>query len=238
MAMLLLARCCWGPGQIPRGSGLPFVAASARPATQSPVPINFWLLIAGDAPPPPADISLCAACCEHHRARDVAKLTEALAALASRRMSVEVDDGDGRAFLLPGRKQVKVRESSFVVGGLGYSVWNAGIALSIWLAYQPERVRGQRVLELGSGVGLAGISAGLLGAEEVTLTDVANLDILEDNARLNGLEQTVQTVHLDWNVCCDDAFAPAAHGLRTYPLVIGSDVITMNTQLARSLQQW
>ena len=34
-------------------------------------------------------------------------------------------------------------------------------------------VRGQRVLELGSGIGISGLSAALAGAAHVTLTDVA-----------------------------------------------------------------
>ena len=41
------------------------------------------------------------------------------------------------------------------------------------LTIQAQFVRGQRVLELGSGIGIAGLSAALAGATHVTLTDVA-----------------------------------------------------------------
>ena len=47
-------------------------------------------------------------------------------------------------------------------------------------------MRGQRVLELGSGIGIAGLSAALAGAAHVTLTDVA------EDARWPGLSTRLQ----------------------------------------------
>lgn len=80
-------------------------------------------------------------------------------------------DADTRCFLLPGRKFTRVRETTFGEAGLGYSVWDSGIALSIWMGMNPIAFTGRRVLELGSGVGVAGISCGKVGAGSVVMSD-------------------------------------------------------------------
>ena len=56
--------------------------------------------------------------------------------------------------------------NNYKVGG---DVWCAALLLSAWLLENPEVVRGLDVLELGSGLGLCGITAGYL-AKGVTLT--------------------------------------------------------------------
>ena len=75
-------------------------------------------------------------------------------------------------------------------GGLGDRVWSSAMALSIWMT-RPEQqplFGGKRVLELGSGVGLAGVVASLLpnnGARpaSVLLSDHSKflLDAIEEN---------------------------------------------------------
>ena len=52
---------------------------------------------------------------------------------------------------------------------VGGDVWCAALLLSAWLLENPEVVRGLDVLELGSGLGLCGITAGYL-AKSVMLT--------------------------------------------------------------------
>ena len=47
----------------------------------------------------------------------------------------------------------------------GFLLWEAAIGLAQWLAEQPALVAGKRVLELGAGVGLAGLMAAALGAQ-------------------------------------------------------------------------
>ena len=210
--------------------------ACVAPAASS-IPINFWLLVEGDGPPPPDDVSLCAQCCENHRASDAAAVERDLEALSARAAAVELC-GDARTFLLPGARLARVGEVSFGEGGLGHSVWDAGIALSIWLARNPEVVAGERVLELGSGVGLGGVSAGLAGAASVTLSDVAEessglrrgastrlLENLESNAHLNGLDATTSAVALDWEVCVPAEFEPTDLALEPFPVIVGSDLV-------------
>ena len=101
---------------------------------------------------------------------------QALDALAVRPFAVEVaHDAGGRRsrhFWLPRGVSVRVEELEVEEGSLGHCVWEASVALSIYLAGDgQESVRGRRVLELGAGCGLAGITACLAGAGFVTLSE-------------------------------------------------------------------
>ncbi|KAF1999734.1 hypothetical protein P154DRAFT_436327 [Amniculicola lignicola CBS 123094] len=57
-------------------------------------------------------------------------------------------------------------------------LWNAGILMAE-LEEKAWKVEGETVLELGAGVGLAGIVSALSGAEEVTITDYPAPPIIE-----------------------------------------------------------
>jgi predicted nicotinamide N-methyase len=50
-------------------------------------------------------------------------------------------------------------------------LWQGSVALAEEVLSNPERVRGKRVIDLGTGLGLAGIAAAMAGAKEVVLTD-------------------------------------------------------------------
>ena len=72
--------------------------------------------------------------------------------------------------------------------------WGSGLALARYLLAAPEWVRGKRVIDLGSGSGVAGIAAALAGAERVVACDTdphARL-ATEFNAELNGVQIDVQ----------------------------------------------
>ncbi|KAJ8598829.1 hypothetical protein CTAYLR_008537 [Chrysophaeum taylorii] len=79
----------------------------------------------------------------------------------------------------------------------GGEVWPGAKAIARLLAERPDLVRGRRVVELGCGAGLAGLTAASLGAASVTLTDLEpNLGLAAANARANGL--VVSCEPLDW----------------------------------------
>eukprot|EP00903_Cladosiphon_okamuranus_P006074 g5987.t1 len=64
--------------------------------------------------------------------------------------------------------------------------WDCSLVLAKYLEKHPEEVRTRGVLELGCGVGLPGVAAAVLGAEEVTLTDMAEgLPTIERTIELN-----------------------------------------------------
>jgi predicted nicotinamide N-methyase len=70
-----------------------------------------------------------------------------------------------------GSASVWIQETSYADGGLGWRVWPSAARLCGRLAAAPGTVAGRRVLELGSGVGLAGLLASRLGAASVVLSD-------------------------------------------------------------------
>lgn len=70
--------------------------------------------------------------------------------------------------------------------------WASGLVLVDWLARHPEWVRGKRVLDLGSGSGVAAIAAARTGAAQVVACDLDPLALAacRANAALNDVELT------------------------------------------------
>jgi predicted nicotinamide N-methyase len=93
--------------------------------------------------------------------------------------------------------------------------WDASVVLTQYMAGLPVDAR-RRILELGSGLGVAGIAAAVMG-HTITLTehDPDALNFLQANAGLNGCAQ-ITIRHLDW-------LQPELDG--HFDLIIGSDII-------------
>ena len=87
-----------------------------------------------------------------------------------------------------------------------------------------------RVLELGAGVGLAGLVMAKEGAH-VTLTDnqPAALDLMKQNADANGVSDQVDVAFFDWNEekCYkdDDSGVGISVCQRTFDFIVCSDVV-------------
>ncbi len=77
-------------------------------------------------------------------------------------------------------------------------LWPSAVVLSEYLVANASLVKGKSVLEVGCGLGLSGIVAGMLGGN-VVMTDYQNsaLDFAAINWRLNN-DAPVQTKILDW----------------------------------------
>ena len=232
-------------------------------STVGAVPINFWLLQRGRECMD-EDVRLCQACCA---SADQTELDVSLRALSARPSvaieleSLREDDASSlswtatesaeeitaagpRSFLLPGATAVTVHELDFADGGTGARVWDAAIALSIWLTQNAHVVRRKRVLELGAGTGLSGISAALAGARDVTLSELAELPgakmqlgggaasecsaarllpNIDANLMRNGLlPPAARSLALDWEECLEADYTPAAG---SYDVVLGSDLV-------------
>jgi len=70
--------------------------------------------------------------------------------------------------------------------------WSSGQVLARWIRDLRENVSGKRVLDFGSGSGIAAIAAALSGAREVIAldTDSLALEAIPANAELNGVNVT------------------------------------------------
>ena len=81
----------------------------------------------------------------------------------------------------------------------GSWLWDSSLLLSQWMATRAEDIRGKSVIELGAGTGLPGLTAAMLGAGRVVLTDVeALLRGLERNVEVNGLGERVEVREVVW----------------------------------------
>ena len=108
-----------------------------------------------------------------------------------------------------------------VNGDTGSAVWDAAIVLARFFESNPSIVENKVVLELGSGLGLCGMSALLCGAKHVFLSDLEYiLASTSGNVEANGLTSRGTVLALDWSVPdqCEVDWSSVA-------VIIASDVI-------------
>ncbi|OMO93081.1 Nicotinamide N-methyltransferase-like protein [Corchorus olitorius] len=80
----------------------------------------------------------------------------------------------------------------------GSWVWNSALVLSHWMSTHLN-FQGKAVVELGAGAGLPGLTAALLGASRVLLTDIQPLlPGLLKNVEANGFKERVEVRELVW----------------------------------------
>jgi predicted nicotinamide N-methyase len=105
-------------------------------------------------------------------------------------------------------------------------LWRSGVALAREVAGLP--LRGQRVLELGCGLGAPSLAAAGRGAAVLaTDRDPAALELLESNAKRNGVQ--LETARLEW------ADAEALIARAPFDLVLAADVLYERPSVARLL---
>ncbi|KAK8640039.1 hypothetical protein V6N13_138404 [Hibiscus sabdariffa] len=101
----------------------------------------------------------------------------------------------------------------------GSWVWDSALLLSHWMSAHLN-VEGKTVIELGAGAGLPGLTAALLGANRVLLTDVQQLlPGLSSNVEANGFMGKVGVRELVWG-SSDESMS----GMSTFDMVLMSDV--------------
>mmetsp|Transcript_94734 Transcript_94734/g.173625 ORF Transcript_94734/g.173625 Transcript_94734/m.173625 type:complete len:492 (+) Transcript_94734:68-1543(+) len=105
----------------------------------------------------------------------------------------------------------------------GHKIWDAGRLLSqILLSEYHDKLKDMRVLELGSGTGVAGLAAASAGAQ-VLLTDGSEgvLPLLQANVKANNFESQAKVCQLLWGSEHQDTVRDSG----PYDLIIGSDLL-------------
>lgn len=98
----------------------------------------------------------------------------------------------------------------------GFLLWESAVALAHLLVERGAQLQGKRVLELGAGVGLAGLVAGALGATVWQTDHRADLLVLaEHNAQQNHVAAPHQFL-ADWRTWNHTA---------PYDLILGADIL-------------
>ncbi|XP_078286413.1 EEF1A lysine methyltransferase 3-like [Rhinoraja longicauda] len=116
--------------------------------------------------------------------------------------------------------------------GLSAIIWEAGITLCRYFEKENINFTGKKIIELGSGTGIVGILAVLLGAE-VTLTDLPPaLDQIRlniDNNVPTSLRHRAKVAALSWGE--DHDRFPS-----DYDIILGSDIIYSRSRFSVLLQ--
>ncbi|KAF1795356.1 S-adenosyl-L-methionine-dependent methyltransferase [Phytophthora cactorum] len=108
--------------------------------------------------------------------------------------------------------------------GFGASVYDAAIALSLYLAAHPDLVKGNRVIELGCGPGLVGVVAGHLEPKSIVITDgdPASVALTQRNIKVNDLSEEVCTAEeYLWGELGHHLVSGNAH----YDVILGADIV-------------
>ena len=101
-------------------------------------------------------------------------------------------------------------------------IWPSGLALADAICYQPDLVRGLRVLELGAGLGITAIAALAAGAE-LTVTDYAPEALVFSRLHaLANLGREPATLQLNWRRPDPALFRLARRG---FPVILAADVL-------------
>ncbi|GMF35510.1 unnamed protein product [Phytophthora fragariaefolia] len=111
--------------------------------------------------------------------------------------------------------------------GFGASVYDAAIALSLYLAAHRDLVRGNRVIELGCGPGLVGVVAAHLEPKSVVITDgdPASVALTRRNIEVNDLPEDVCTAEEYLWGDLEHRLVPKTDGPAYYDVILGADIV-------------
>ena len=108
------------------------------------------------------------------------------------------------------------------VDGMSLQIWNSARHLSDWLEENEIFIKNKKIIEIGSGVGLASLTASKLGAEKVFCTEYTEiaLKVIKENIRLND-RSNCTAAHLDWD-------SPSSLPIYDADTVIASDILFLS----------
>eukprot|EP01133_Synstelium_polycarpum_P002291 gene2291-2598_t len=119
---------------------------------------------------------------------------------------------------------IDMKQLHFKDVGVAWRVWDAGIGYCKWMLENQQLFAGKDVLELGSGLGIAGLCAGLI-CKSVLMTDYTPKIVrtLKENVKMNAVKieairDSCSVQALDWT---KDKVPKPFH----YEVIIGTEVI-------------
>ena len=129
---------------------------------------------------------------------------------------------NARQCVLPDGTTFKLHvNTQMLCNDTGGDAWKGSWALATLLNLRRAQLAGKRVLELGSGTGLLGISCALSGASAVVVTDLAYvLPLIQKNITSAAVQQTVAVVEWDWSKP-----RPAFDSELPFDIVLAADVV-------------
>ena len=129
--------------------------------------------------------------------------------------------------------QLSISETSWAARRTGGKTWDSAYVLATHMEHRAIEFKGKRVLELGSGTGLAGIAAAVLGAQVIlTDCDVDILNLHECNIEANqnlvaAAGGTLESHELQWGDNSHISSVQSKFG--PFDWVIASDVLYLPT---------
>lgn len=147
---------------------------------------------------------------------NMAAAERALAAVPLVATRVEIADRDWSILAVGDQQALLDAADGFAHVPYGLLLWESAVALARWIAARPGMIAGRQVMELGAGVGLAGLVAAACGGI-VTQSDhePAALALCSRNAARNGVAAPAVLL-ADWRAWPTDV---------RYDVVLGADVV-------------
>jgi predicted nicotinamide N-methyase len=129
---------------------------------------------------------------------------------------------NARQCVLPDGTSFKLHvNTSMLCDDTGGDAWKGSWALATLLNLRRALLTGKRVLELGSGTGLLGISCALSGATSVVVTDLPYvLPLIRKNVTSAVVQQVVAVFEWDWSNP-----RPAFDSDLPFDVVVAADVV-------------
>lgn len=125
----------------------------------------------------------------------------------------------------PNQREIKIQERSEAEKGTGLITWDGAVVLAKYLEKNVQDVVvGKRILEVGSGTGVAGIAAAFLSPKHVLLSDLPyalhqlNLNVAA-SCHMEEEKTLVEVAELDWSR--KETYPTATQ----FDVVIGADVV-------------